>query len=347
MVIVNTCSVTAEADRAARAFIRRTHRQNPAAKIVVTGCYAQRAPEELAAMAGVAAVVGNSHKALAPEIILGPGEAAAQHAPIARADCPVAIAAPAAALLTPVESRRADLGRRSLRAFVPGRDAACARRADPAQPEDSGGMRQPLHLLRDSPDARLLQKSARAQRCCRQVEGFVAAGGNELVLSGINLGRWGRDLAGTAVALRVWSARFSSTPRLPRLRLSSIEPMDWDDELIGLMAEFGGTRGCAAPRASAPAIRLRRRAAPHAPPLPALALRGEGCRPAARRRPRAHPGRRRHGWLSRRNRRRIRRDAGLGPRAALRLSAPVSRFRRGPARAAGHCMQQTLSPRRS
>ena len=68
---MNTCSVTAEADRAARAFIRRAHRQNPAAKIVVTGCYAQRAPEELAAMAGVAAVVGNSHKALAPEIILG------------------------------------------------------------------------------------------------------------------------------------------------------------------------------------------------------------------------------------------------------------------------------------
>ena len=70
VVIVNTCSVTAEADRAARAFIRRAHRKNPAAKIVVTGCYAQRAPEELAAMAGVAAVVGNSHKALAPEIIL-------------------------------------------------------------------------------------------------------------------------------------------------------------------------------------------------------------------------------------------------------------------------------------
>src|ERR1039457_1659176 len=71
VVVVNTCSVTAEADRAARAFIRRTHRLNPEARIVVTGCYAQRAPEELAAMAGVAAVVGNSHKALTPEIVLG------------------------------------------------------------------------------------------------------------------------------------------------------------------------------------------------------------------------------------------------------------------------------------
>ena len=67
---MNTCSVTAEADRAARAFIRRAHRLNPEARIVATGCYAQRAPEELAALAGVAAVVGNSHKAFAPEIAL-------------------------------------------------------------------------------------------------------------------------------------------------------------------------------------------------------------------------------------------------------------------------------------
>ncbi len=71
VVIVNACSVTAEADREARAYIRRTHRLNPEGRIVVTGCYAQRAPEELAALAGVAAVVGNSHKALAPEIAIG------------------------------------------------------------------------------------------------------------------------------------------------------------------------------------------------------------------------------------------------------------------------------------
>src|SRR5450631_4156114 len=70
VVVVNTCSVTAEADRAARAFIRRAHRLNPDARIVVTGCYAQREPETLASLPGVAAVVGNSHKALAPEIAL-------------------------------------------------------------------------------------------------------------------------------------------------------------------------------------------------------------------------------------------------------------------------------------
>ena len=70
VVIVNTCSVTAEADREARAYIRRTHRLNPEARIIATGCYAQRAPEELAAIPGVSAVIGNSHKALAPEIAL-------------------------------------------------------------------------------------------------------------------------------------------------------------------------------------------------------------------------------------------------------------------------------------
>ena len=71
VVVVNTCSVTAEADRDARAFVRKTRRLNPGAKVVVTGCYAQRAPEEIAALDGVAAVVGNSHKGLVPEIVLG------------------------------------------------------------------------------------------------------------------------------------------------------------------------------------------------------------------------------------------------------------------------------------
>ena len=70
VVIVNTCSVTAEADREARAYIRRANRLNPTARIIATGCYAQRAPAELAAIPGVSAVIGNSHKALAPQIAL-------------------------------------------------------------------------------------------------------------------------------------------------------------------------------------------------------------------------------------------------------------------------------------
>src|SRR5207245_4729183 len=62
IVVINTCTVTAQADRDARAAIRRFHRQNPERQIIVTGCYAQRAPQEVAALPGVSRVIGNSHK---------------------------------------------------------------------------------------------------------------------------------------------------------------------------------------------------------------------------------------------------------------------------------------------
>ncbi len=62
IVVLNTCTVTAAADQDARTAIRRIHRQNPKCQIVVTGCYAQRAPDEIATMPGVTQVIGNSHK---------------------------------------------------------------------------------------------------------------------------------------------------------------------------------------------------------------------------------------------------------------------------------------------
>jgi threonylcarbamoyladenosine tRNA methylthiotransferase MtaB len=71
IVVLNTCTVTASADKDARASIRRLQRVNPDCKILVTGCYAQRAPEELAALPGVTWVVGNSHKHQAAEIAVG------------------------------------------------------------------------------------------------------------------------------------------------------------------------------------------------------------------------------------------------------------------------------------
>ena len=85
IVIVTTCSVTAEADREARAYIRRVHRRSPSTRIVVTGCYAQRAPQELAEIPGVAAVVGNSHKALAPQIALSLADSSSAPQPLSQA----------------------------------------------------------------------------------------------------------------------------------------------------------------------------------------------------------------------------------------------------------------------
>ncbi len=72
LVVLNTCTVTSSADQDARAAIRRIHRENPDARIMVTGCYAQRAPAEIASLPGVTWVVGNSHKHEVAEIAAAP-----------------------------------------------------------------------------------------------------------------------------------------------------------------------------------------------------------------------------------------------------------------------------------
>lgn len=243
VVVVNTCSVTAEADRAARAYIRRAHRKNPEAKIVVTGCYAQRAPEELASLAGVAAVIGNSHKALASEIILG------------LAGGSVSFSKPANSSIVSINSLLAGSGKaptwadeRFAHSFLEESQVIPGTQTRPNLKIQEGcGNRCTFCVI---PQTRGGSKSLPAAAVLKQVQGFVAAGGNELVLSGINLGRWGRDSAAfsenSAASLPSNLAAlvrhiFNETA-LPRLRLSSIEPMDWSAELISLMAEFGGTR---------------------------------------------------------------------------------------------------------
>ncbi len=239
VVVVNTCSVTAEADRAARAFIRRTHRLNPEARIVVTGCYAQRAPEELAAMAGVTAVVGNSHKALAPEIVLGLVGGAGLRtnaAPAARHDLVSLQSLVAGA--TPIWADD-----RFAHSFIEEAQLVPGGQTRPNLKIQEGcGNRCTFCVI---PQTRGSSKSLPRAALMRQVEGFVAAGGNELVLSGINLGRWGRDLPDAdgcpKPTLAGLAREILRETGLPRLRLSSIEPMDWDSELIGLMAVFGGT----------------------------------------------------------------------------------------------------------
>jgi threonylcarbamoyladenosine tRNA methylthiotransferase MtaB len=238
VVIVNTCSVTEEADREARAFIRRAHRLNPEAQIMVTGCYAQRAPQELASLAGVAAVVGNSHKALVPAIAMG----------LARGVNPGASSPD----LLPVQSL--------LSARTPGSAPACVddRFAHSFLEEAQvvpGAQTRPNLKIQEGcgnrctfciiPQTRGSSRSLPADAVLRQVDGFVAAGGKELVLSGINLGRWGRDLARGDREPRSFSElvrRILEESALPRLRLSSIEPMDWDAEVIALMRDFGGGR---------------------------------------------------------------------------------------------------------
>ena len=260
VVVVNTCSVTAEADRAARAFIRRAHRENPEAKIVVTGCYAQRAPQELAEMAGVAAVIGNSHKALAPAIVQGlldreehavrfatsGAEAPSQMKPPMYGLKPVPSSpeAPAESPVLSIQSLLAGGTRvfandRFAHSFLEEAQLFPGEQTRPNLKIQEGcGNRCTFCVI---PQTRGSSRSLSREAVLRQVEGFVAAGGNELVLSGINLGRWGRDLT-ERDSLSGLVREILERTRLPRLRLSSIEPMDWDERLIGLMAEFGGTR---------------------------------------------------------------------------------------------------------
>jgi threonylcarbamoyladenosine tRNA methylthiotransferase MtaB len=83
IVVLNTCTVTASADAQARDAIRKLHAANPAARLIVTGCYAQRAPEELAALPGVTWVVGNSHKPQIPNLVTSVDSVGAGLAPAA------------------------------------------------------------------------------------------------------------------------------------------------------------------------------------------------------------------------------------------------------------------------
>src|SRR5712691_9449143 len=69
LVVLNTCTVTSAADDDLRQTVRRVNRENDSARILVTGCYAQRAPEEVAALPGVEWVVGNSHKSQIAELV--------------------------------------------------------------------------------------------------------------------------------------------------------------------------------------------------------------------------------------------------------------------------------------
>ncbi len=208
VVVANTCSVTAQADRTARAYVRRVHRENPTARIVVTGCYAQRAPQEVAALPGVHAVIGNSHKSLVAELAR-PGFV------------------PLASLYVDDTFAHAEL---SMPAG--GWDAGSQTRPN-LKVQDGCGNRCSFCII---PTTRGHSRSMPLEDALRQAQAFASRGGTELVLSGINLGRWGRDLKPQRTLEELVSGILVRTA-LPRLRLSSIEPMDWTPQLLALFSD--------------------------------------------------------------------------------------------------------------
>ena len=215
VIVANTCSVTAQADRTARAFLRKMHRENPSARILVTGCYAQRAPQELAALPGVHAVIGNSHKALVPEL----AQQAAGFVPLAGLYVDDAFAH--SELAMPQGGWRQE-NRGQTRPNL--------------KVQDGCGNRCSFCII---PSTRGHSRSLPMEACLREVQAFVDAGGTELVLSGINLGRWGRDLKPASTLEELVSTILLRTS-LPRLRLSSIEPMDWTPALLEIFRESAG-----------------------------------------------------------------------------------------------------------
>ncbi|MFN7996437.1 MAG: tRNA (N(6)-L-threonylcarbamoyladenosine(37)-C(2))-methylthiotransferase MtaB [Bryobacteraceae bacterium] len=206
LVILNTCTVTAAADEDVRHTVRRVHRENPDARILVTGCYAQRSPEELAAMPGVEWVVGNSHKTHIADLVT----AAPYHGNILVGD----IFAQHEFLSAPVEDAAGDRTRPNLKI------------------QDGCNNRCSFCII---PFVRGRSRSAPAEQVIEQVRS-LAGRYREVVLSGINLGRWGRE-PGSRMRLAGLIRRVLEETPIERLRLSSVEPMDFSDDLLGLMAD--------------------------------------------------------------------------------------------------------------
>ena len=250
IVVLNTCTVTAAADQDARAAVRRIRRQNPGCQIVVTGCYAQRSPEELAVLEGVSAVIGNSHKHRLVDLFLAGGirkEVEPSFVPISSL-LPEQKEAPGKSQRLTANGQRpifvSDIFAHTELQAAPVFDAANERTRPNLKVQDGCDNRCSFCVI---PSVRGQSRSLSLDEILRQVNILVEAGYRELVISGINLGRWGRDLPmrgstsgqrlpANEQRLETLVRAILSETMLQKLRISSVEPMDWCDGLIALMA---------------------------------------------------------------------------------------------------------------
>lgn len=207
LIVVNTCTVTRRADQEARQLIRKLHRETPASRILVTGCYAQRAPEEIRGLPGVTAVLGTAERedparllraagtgaAVGPDVEVGPGRAAR----------PFGTGEPL------------HLGRsRALLKIQDGCDSFCSYCVVP-------------YVRGRSRSLPLEEALARSRR-------LLETGFAEIVLTGADLGCYGRDL-GVARALPRLIEGILALGEDHRVRLSSIEPNKVDRELADMI----------------------------------------------------------------------------------------------------------------
>ena len=206
VIIVNTCAVTGEAERQARQAIRRAHRENPDARIVVTGCAAQINPESWSDLPGVARVLGNEEKLKAES-----WSASALSQPLAVSDI-MAAKETAAHLVTEFAGRT--------RAFV--------------QVQQGCNHRCTFCII---PFGRGPSRSVPVGAVVEQVRALVQSGYREVVLTGVDMTSWGEDLPGKPVLGQLCRRVLRLVPELERMRLSSVDPVEIDEDIWQLLAE--------------------------------------------------------------------------------------------------------------
>ena len=240
VIVVNTCTVTAAADSQARDAIRKIHARNPATRVIVTGCYAQRAPEELAELPGVSWVVGNSHKPQIPELAAG----FMQAAPQGSASRGSFIPAKSLLVFDPSESETLSLASAPAKILTGDIFAQTTFLAAPVLGGE-GNHTRPTLKIQDGcnsrcsycviPFVRGKSRSLPPNEVIAEIRRLSESGYREVVLSGINLGTYGRDLS-PRVEFDDLLRRILDETSVERLRISSIEPLDVTQDLIALFA---------------------------------------------------------------------------------------------------------------
>ena len=209
-IVVNTCAVTAEAVRQARQTIRKARRENPDARIIVTGCAAQTEAETFGAMGEVDLVIGNDDKLKAQSYRALP-EFGINDFEKVRVNDIFEVRETASHMVDAIEGRA--------RAFV--------------QVQNGCDHRCTFCII---PYGRGHSRSVPAGSVVEQVRRLVGNGYREVVLTGVDLTSWGADLPGSPKLGRLVATILAQVPDLDRLRLSSIDSIEVDDALLEAIA---------------------------------------------------------------------------------------------------------------
>jgi threonylcarbamoyladenosine tRNA methylthiotransferase MtaB len=263
VIVVNTCTVTAAADSQARDAIRKFHAAKPASRILVTGCYAQRAPEELAALPGVSFVVGNSHKSQIPALVTTISDSDSQQTALWKS---MASGVPEGSSLSEALAPKVNtehsqdkdetsfvfLNSISLQPQSIAKSQILT--GDIFQVRDvlvapvlggEGNHTRPTLKIQDGCDSRCSfcvipfvrgkSRSLPPLTVIAEIQKLAGSGYREIVLSGINLGTYGRDLS-PRCEFEDLLRRILDETSVEHLRISSIEPLDVTRDLIALFA---------------------------------------------------------------------------------------------------------------